>query len=371
MNALAQPVILIVDDNPANLTLLGELLLPQHAVRVANAGLRALRLARLRPQPGLILLDVMMPEMDGYEVLRQLRADPETAGIPVIFLTALTAPADAQRGLLLGAAAYVSKPVVPAQLLGLVRQHLQPAALGAAVPAGLAAGGQQGQGGQVWGERNAAQSAPVKPAALTVAGLTMSRALMYLPGRDQIFERALQQFTSQYRDGIAGLPAALSTLDWPQLGRLLHALRGACGAIGATELLARAGALEARLDRPAPRADHRQPEAGDAASLALQAWQIDSDLVALVNAILSALNRRPAQGAGSPAPVDPVALQDAMAALLSQLRTADFAAGEALRALAPPLQVAFGQAAVQPVAEALARHDYEGAALALHGLRQR
>ena len=122
------PLVLIVDDNPANLTVLGELLQPQHAVRVANSGVRALRLARLKPQPGLILLDVMMPEMDGYEVLRQLRAHPETAGIPVIFLTALTGPAAEQRGRLHGAAAYMTKPVVPALLLDLVRQQLQVAA---------------------------------------------------------------------------------------------------------------------------------------------------------------------------------------------------------------------------------------------------
>ena len=124
------PLVLIVDDNPANLTVLGELLQPQHAIRVANSGVRALRLARLKPQPGLILPDVMMPEMDGYEVLRQLRAHPETAGIPVIFLTALTGPAAEQRGRLHGAAAYVTKPVVPALLLDLVHQQLQAAAPG-------------------------------------------------------------------------------------------------------------------------------------------------------------------------------------------------------------------------------------------------
>lgn len=111
------PLILIVDDNPAKLTVPGELLQPQHVAPVANSGLRALRLARLKPQPGLILLDVMMPAMDGDEVLRQLRAHPETAGIPLVFLTALTDPADEHCGLLHGAAAYVSKPVVPTQLL--------------------------------------------------------------------------------------------------------------------------------------------------------------------------------------------------------------------------------------------------------------
>ena len=130
---MALPLILIVDDNPENLTVLGELLQPEYSVRVANSGVRALRLARLKPQPGLILLDVMMPEMDGYEVLGQLRAQPETAGIPVVFLTAQNDPANAQRALLQGAAAYLTKPVVPGLLLDLVRQQLQATETGASL----------------------------------------------------------------------------------------------------------------------------------------------------------------------------------------------------------------------------------------------
>ena len=121
---MALPLILIVDDNPENLTVLGELLQPDYAVRVANSGVRALRLARLQPLPELVLLDVMMPEMDGFEVLRQLRARPETAAIPVVFLTALTDTAEQQRGLRQGAAAFVTKPVEPDLLLAQVRQLL-------------------------------------------------------------------------------------------------------------------------------------------------------------------------------------------------------------------------------------------------------
>ena len=121
---LPLPLVLIVDDNPENLTVIGELLQPDHAVRAANSGLRALRLARLEPQPDLILLDVMMPEMDGYEVLRQLREDPETADIPVIFLTALNSSDDEERGLVKGAMDYITKPIRPTILLARVRAQL-------------------------------------------------------------------------------------------------------------------------------------------------------------------------------------------------------------------------------------------------------
>jgi len=118
-------LVLIVDDNPENLTVIGELLLPVHAVRAAPTGARALQLARLEPRPDLILLDVMMPELDGYEVMRRLRAQPETADIPVIFLTALDSIEDEEHGLDLGAMDYITKPIRPAILLARVRTQIE------------------------------------------------------------------------------------------------------------------------------------------------------------------------------------------------------------------------------------------------------
>jgi putative two-component system response regulator len=119
------PVILIVDDNTENLTVLGELLQPVYGVRAANSGERALQLAALEPLPGLILLDVMMPEMDGYEVLRRLRAAPATRDIPVIFVTALDSSEDEAHGLALGAVDYITKPVRPPIVLARVHTHLE------------------------------------------------------------------------------------------------------------------------------------------------------------------------------------------------------------------------------------------------------
>ncbi len=117
--------ILIVDDTPQNLTILGELLCPNYLVRAANSGERALRLAQSENRPDLILLDVMMPGMDGYEVLRRLRADVATRGIPVIFITAMVAAEDEERGLELGAVDYITKPFSPAVVLARVRTHLE------------------------------------------------------------------------------------------------------------------------------------------------------------------------------------------------------------------------------------------------------
>jgi putative two-component system response regulator len=118
-------VILIVDDDPENLVVLGGLLQPHYEVLVAPSGERALGIAAGRPAPDLILLDVMMPGMDGHAVLARLKGNPATRDIPVIFLTALAGARDEEQGLQEGAADYISKPIHPALVLARVRTQLE------------------------------------------------------------------------------------------------------------------------------------------------------------------------------------------------------------------------------------------------------
>ena len=118
------PLILVVDDNPDNLLLASDLLSPRYVVKVANSGATALRLVRLAPKPNLILLDIRMPNMDGYEVCRQLKSAPETRDIPVIFLSAQSDVEDDARGFEAGAVDYVTKPISPAILQARVASHL-------------------------------------------------------------------------------------------------------------------------------------------------------------------------------------------------------------------------------------------------------
>lgn len=120
-----RPLILAVDDTPENLALIVELLREHYRLRVATNGMDALRLAAGSPRPDLILLDVMMPGMDGFEVCERLQADPATAGIPVIFLTALTSVEDERHGLQVGAVDYVTKPISPPILEARVKTHLR------------------------------------------------------------------------------------------------------------------------------------------------------------------------------------------------------------------------------------------------------
>lgn len=118
------PTVLVVDDAPANLSLLAGLLQADYRVKLAASGAKALELVR-RARPDLVLLDIMMPDMDGYEVCLQLKADPDTRAIPVLFLTAMTQTEDEARGFHVGAADFIQKPINPVVLQARVRTHLQ------------------------------------------------------------------------------------------------------------------------------------------------------------------------------------------------------------------------------------------------------
>jgi phosphoserine phosphatase RsbU/P len=117
-------VILLVDDTPANIHIAQAILRDEFKVRVATSGAKALELVKAEPMPALILLDIEMPGMDGYEVCNQLKADPQTRDIPVIFLTAKTESEDETRGFEVGAVDYVHKPFSPMVVKARVRTHL-------------------------------------------------------------------------------------------------------------------------------------------------------------------------------------------------------------------------------------------------------
>ena len=120
-----QQKILIVDDERLNINVLADLLKPYYKIMAAINGRQALKAARSENPPDLILLDVMMPEMDGYEVCRQLKADDSTCEIPVIFVTAMEQESDETRGLEMGAADYITKPISPAIVEARVRTQLE------------------------------------------------------------------------------------------------------------------------------------------------------------------------------------------------------------------------------------------------------
>jgi sigma-B regulation protein RsbU (phosphoserine phosphatase) len=117
--------VLIVDDTPQNIHVLMETLKDSYKIVAATSGAKALQLATREPLPDLILLDVMMPEMSGYEVCEQLKKDPLTERIPVIFVTALHEAGDEEKGLELGALDFITKPFHPALVKARVRNQLE------------------------------------------------------------------------------------------------------------------------------------------------------------------------------------------------------------------------------------------------------
>ena len=115
-------IILIVDDEPINITLLAGILKETYKVKMAKDGERAMKIANTVPAPDLILLDVMMPGMDGYEVCRRLKDDAATKTIPVVFVTGLTNEEEQARGLEMGADGYLGKPVDAVAVLNMVEE---------------------------------------------------------------------------------------------------------------------------------------------------------------------------------------------------------------------------------------------------------
>jgi putative two-component system response regulator len=119
-----KPTILVVDDTPENIDVVSAVLRHKFKVKAALNGEKALRIANSEPHPSMILLDIMMPGMDGYEVCQKLKANPATMKIPVIFITAKTQEEDEKKGLEMGAVDYITKPINPALVVARVETHL-------------------------------------------------------------------------------------------------------------------------------------------------------------------------------------------------------------------------------------------------------
>ncbi|MGD8766531.1 MAG: response regulator, partial [Methyloceanibacter sp.] len=124
MSSVGRNLILIVDDTPTNVAVISGLLKETYKTKVATNGEKALAIANGADKPDLILLDIMMPGMDGFEVCRRLKANPETAEIPVIFLTAKTDAVDEEKGFEVGGVDYIHKPFSGPIVLARVRTQL-------------------------------------------------------------------------------------------------------------------------------------------------------------------------------------------------------------------------------------------------------
>ena len=117
--------VLIVDDEVSNIDVLAGILSSDYKVKAAKSGKRALEIVQSKDKPDIILLDIMMPDMDGYQVIQELKANPFTASIPVIFVSAKSEIEDETKGFELGAVDYISKPVSPPIVKARVKTHIE------------------------------------------------------------------------------------------------------------------------------------------------------------------------------------------------------------------------------------------------------
>jgi CheY-like chemotaxis protein len=379
--------VLIAEDNPVNLEVASELLLEAGLlVDMATDGRQAVELARHQAYD-LILMDMQMPELDGLAATRLLRSMPRHRLTPILAMTANAFGDDRQACLDAGMDDHLAKPVDPELLyakLGRWLPRTRPAASGRAVS--------HKQDALDWPKSGTSATASVKarleppatkapvpgpaqpPAAAdgaswdfsAIPGLTMSRALFYLPGRDQIFARVLQQFAHNYLDGLPGLMTALTNGQWLQARRLLHSMRGACGAVGAMDLATRSQNLEQHLETlEASTSD--QPDASAAALLAAQGL-LDAldELVRAVMAQASLSPSAPKPASTARGMTEQLAL--AVAELARLLEVADFSAGAKHREVEPLLRQVFSEASCRTLARHLRHHDYEAALEALHNM---
>ena len=125
MENIKEFTVLVVDDMPDNLRLMSDLLKDVYNVKVSRSGETAIDIVNSYIQPDLILLDIMMPEMDGYEVCSHLKSNPKTEKIPVIFLSSKNEVSDETKGFELGAVDYITKPISPSIVLSRVKTHLE------------------------------------------------------------------------------------------------------------------------------------------------------------------------------------------------------------------------------------------------------
>ena len=220
--------VLVVEDNPVNL-LIAETLLAEQGVTVETAGNGREAVDRMQrtdlPAVDAVLMDVQMPEMDGLEATRLLRADPRFATVPILAMTAHAMADERAACLAAGMNDHLTKPVDPPRFLATLAR---------------------------WTGRERPPAPPSGGGFPAIAGLDVAQGLKCMMGNAALYARMLQLFVRQHGDTAAELRASLAAGDLPAAARLMHTLRGVAGSLGANALVARSAAIENSAVRGAP-----------------------------------------------------------------------------------------------------------------------
>ena len=309
---LAGVRVLLVEDNEINQQIAVELLEGCGAsVAVANNGREAVEKLFSVPFPppyDLVLMDLQMPEMDGYQATRKIRSDERFSGLPIVAMTAHATMEERQRCLEAGMDDHVAKPIDPALLFETVQRHHKAAPAAAApVPAPAAPPA----------SATAAADVPV------VAGLDTADGLRRVAGNRKLYLKLLREFVAKQGPAADEAAAALVRGDRAVAERLAHTVKGVAGSLGAREVQEAAGALEKAISGARP------PAETDAL---LAAFRTRLDL--FVGALRAALPEETAPPPPAPAaaPPDPAAAREAVGRMLALLGDFDPGAEECLEA---------------------------------------
>jgi len=308
--------ILLTEDNEINQQIAVELLEGVGAtVEVANDGLEAVRKLLDPPFPpnvDVVLMDLQMPEMDGYQATRKIRSDPRFASFPIIAMTAHATIEERQKCLDAGMNGHVSKPVDPSSLFDTLERFVSPAMKGRAVPP-------QAPAPAVVADGDALPEVP---------GLNTAEGLMRVAGNKKLYRKLLLQFSTTEADAAQRIAAALTEKDRALAERLAHNAKGVAGNIGAAAVQNAAASLEKAIAGSAPEAE-------------IEVWRVSfaESLAHLIHGLKTALDgadSEPAQAG------DPEQVKGAVEQLSRYLAESDAAAIDYFETAAPHLKILFG-----------------------------
>ena len=328
--------LLLVEDNGISQEVAREIL-ERAGARVTLAGNGREAVARVEeadPPFDLVLMDVQMPEMDGFEATRQLRARPAGQGLPIIAMTASALPSDRQRCLDGGMDDHIAKPIDVEQLFSVVSRWLGQPEMGGSLPAGAPA------------LPKAVQSAARAALPADLPGIDLKDALNRLDGDVGLFRKFVIDFARTYDGAADGIAAALAAGDLPRAKALGHELKSLAGNIGARTLSAAADAVQVAAFR------------GDAAAAAEPLPVLRAELEAVLDSA-ARLAVAPGQAPGRSGPAADIRTLEPMLERFARLlRDSNFAAAEEFAVLAPQLADWIDPAAMKALSSAVDGLDF-------------
>jgi CheY-like chemotaxis protein len=331
--------ILLTEDNDINQQIAVELLEGAGAtVKVANNGREAVEILSNGPQPppfDLVLMDLQMPEMDGYQATAKLRADPRFSSLPIIAMTAHATIEERQNCLAAGMNDHISKPIDPDNLFETVGRFYKPSEAASAL-VNRSAGfsplqpAMQENSGNSSSPQATAESkrpegrAPQADDLPSIIGLDTEDGLTRVAGNRKLYLKLLRQFIEQQGPALGQIAAALATGDMALAERHAHTLKGVAGNIGARQVQTAAGALEKII--------HAKAAAGEMDSAWQQAVAALDPLIAHLKVVLHASAPETRTQAAASAPMNPAQSREAMAQLSGLLEEFDPAAVDFIEA---------------------------------------